>query len=478
MRCKAVFYILMLALVFLPIKISALQTDTISVAMEPDSRECFDILLPDNMGVVLPGRFEYRIAVYPEPNETWLDLTEITIRTDESEAVLVPVCFSSAGKPIGNCSEPFELVITAAGPAELPEKRITGRACVARNRDVDTGKAPAKEGEAGTVDVFDMALEKEIQYARPGEPANYTVLMQSQAGVTVDLEVLSEGESIVKKTVEFGDERFAAVNFTLKAAQTGEYGFIVYGKVGGCEDNICAKQVAGTLVVTDNAVSEGSFTVSLFPRNINVKGLEPVDFRASVANNMGSAKGFLLSLELPEGVRSDFSSESVEVPAGGMKTAMFSVTPERGSSQFTIKVNATADVEGKAVTKSATSYLSTDEMLTDVQRLAEEAGTEEADDVVDEYVRRYTDAGYGEEELDDYGEVVGTLEAMTPEENGDGGEYGYDDGTDGAGERGGEGWPMWVYGLMAAAVVGGVLLFIKFFRGGGSGLDQEFKLEK
>lgn len=476
MQLKEAFLFLVLAVILLFPEASAIQTDTIFISMAPESRECFDILLPDNMGVVLPGRIEYNIVVYPEPEETWLDLTEITIRTDENEAVLIPVCFSSVNKSIGDCSEPFELTITARGATDLPEKKITGRACVARNRDVDTGRDVNESKRTGAgVDVFDVALEKEVQYARPGKPVNYTILLQSQAGVTVDLEVLSEGKSIVKKTVEFGEERFTAVNFTLKAAQAGEYRFIVVGKVRGCGDKICTKQVVGTLVVTDRSVSEGGFMVSLFPRNINVKGLEPVEFRASVTNNLGSAKTFLLFLELPEGLRSDFSGESVEVPQGGKRTVTFTVTPEMGSSQFAIKVNATTDVEGKAMTKSATSYLSTDEMLTDVQRLAEEAGTEEADDVMDEYVRRYMDSEYGEG-LDDYRETVDTLEEMIPEEGieEDGMEDGYDDED---GNRDETGWPLWVYGLLVAGILGAVLVFMKFFKSGSSALDKEFDLE-
>ena len=99
---------------FMP-SVYAIQTGTISVSMPPDSRECFDILLPDNMGVVLAGRYEYRISVYPGPEESWLDLTEITIRTDEDEAVLVPVCFSSVNK--SHSIVPATLPIPARFPA-------------------------------------------------------------------------------------------------------------------------------------------------------------------------------------------------------------------------------------------------------------------------------------------------------------------------------------------------------------------------
>jgi len=446
--------------------VSALQIDSISISMEPDSRECFDLVLPDDMGAVLAGKIEYRIAVVPNSAESWLDLTELAIRTDENEAVGVPVCFSSVGKPLGNCSEPFTLTIKAVGSQPLPEKTITGGACVSSTRDVDTGKPSGTPGTAGAVDAFDVALEKELLYAKPGEPANYTIMLQSQMGVTVDIEVTSGGKSIINKTAQFGRTNYTTATFTLKAAQTGEYRFTVAGKVRGCVAELCSKSVSGTLVVTDAAVSEAGFTVSLFPRSIDAKAGAPVEFRATVQNSMPSSGKFTLVLKLPSGVSSDFSQQQADIPAGDKTTAAFNVTPEKGSSQFAITINATAQSTGKS--KVATSYLSTDEMLTEVQRLAEKAGTDEANSIVDDYVKKYVEDG---DNLTDYGDAAIALESMAPEENAtDGGT----DAVDGDAEAG---TPIWIYGIAAAAVAVAAFAAYTFLGKKRGGLDKEFTLK-
>lgn len=459
MRCLIAF------LVFLTLvsTVSAIQTDTISITMPPDSRECFDILLPDNLGVIPAGRYEYNIVVYPDPSNSWLDLSEITIRPDENEAVLLPVCFFSMNQPIGNCSEPFELTIRAIGPTQIPEKRITGKACVGANQDVDTDKGSGP-------DIFDMALEKSLLYVKPGAKANYVVMIQSQAGVTVDMEVLSQGQSIINKTSQFGQERFSNATFMLTAATKGEYKFTVVGKVRGCSDKVCTKTLGGTLVVTDNPPEERGFTVSLFPKNIDVKDRDPVSFKATIENNLGAAKTFTLSLNLPEGLESDFSQDSVDVSDGSKEVVEFTVTPEIGSELFTLSVNASVD----GSTKEAVSYMSTDEMLTDVQNQADNVGTTDAEDAMDEYVRRYMESDFNES-LEGYEETAIALDEMAVQDDTDGTEEIDDYDPTETEEPDEEGIPIWIFIIIAGAGLAGSLAFMKL-RKGKQDLDKEFKL--
>ncbi|MFH1294425.1 MAG: hypothetical protein ABIH90_00600, partial [Candidatus Aenigmatarchaeota archaeon] len=276
-------------------------------------------------------------------------------------------------------------------------------------------------------------------------------------------------KSIINKTAEFGEESFSTATFSLKAAQGGEYRFIVTGKVRGCAKELCTKSVSGKLMVSEKPIKETGFSISLFPSSIDIKGTNPVDFRATTENNMGDEKTFLISLDLPEGLRSDFYQENVTVPSDEKETVIFTVTPEMGSQQFSLSVNATLD----GTTKVATSYLSTDEMLTDTQNMAEHAGTEEAQSVVDDYVRRYIGSDYNET-LDDYGETVGTLGEMIPEDE----EPINDDDNGGItdDEEQPDGMPVWVYGIIVAVAVAAGLLFLKF-KGNKQGLDEDFKLK-
>ena len=467
MPLKCFAFLAFITITFLAGETMAIQTDTISIAMEPDSRECFEIRLPDDMGAILTGKIEYHVTVVPDSVESWLDLTELKIRTDENEAVGVPVCFSSVGKAVGNCSEPFTLTIKAIGSQLLPDKTIIGGACVSSTRDVDTAGSGAKG--SGAVDVFDLALENALLYAKPGEPANYTIKLQSQMGVTVDVEVTSGGKSIVNKTVQFAQTNYTTATFTLKAAETGEYKFIVTGKVRGCRADLCSKSVSGTLVVTDQAVPETGFLVSLFPTNIDAKAMETVEFKATIQNNMPLSGKFTLLLKLPAGVSSDFTQKQTDVPANGKATVAFNVTPEKASSQFSLIINATSQSTGKS--KVATSYLSTDEMLTEVQRLAETVGTKEASSIVDKYIEKYNE---DETNLTAYEDAAITLDNMEPEENvtADGTDTPVDDGTDDT-----DGTPIWLYGIVAAGVVAVALVAYKLLGKKSGGLDQEFSLK-
>ena len=372
--------------------------DNLYIAMEPDKLVCFDIVLPDDMDVIVPGKIEYRILLNPPSSEeTWATLTEVVVRTDENNTVVVPICFSTYGKRIGQCSEKFTLTITGN---DLPAKTFEGGVCVSELPDIDTEKISGNETEKGLSDVnlFDMEIKKPVKFSTPNVPVNYTVMIQSYADITIDLDVESNGRLIVSKKVDFKEEEYKEVNFTLKARNTGIYNFSIIARVKNCDGSFCVKEREGQLIVKNYLEREGGFTVSLFPKNINVKNLVPVEYRLTITNNGFENDEFEINIQISDNLTADFQKKVVKVPVGYEKTIKFNVTPQSVSSLF----NITAVVTSGDVIKKDTAYLSTNEMLTDMLRRVER--NESDANKLNEWYSLYINSNYGDE-VDEYAEL-------------------------------------------------------------------------
>ncbi len=440
--------------------------DGLFFTMPPDEIECIDIVLPDNMGVFGMGKIEYELT--STASSDWADLTEENIvRTDENNTVIFPMCFYSFGRQEGECSEPY--VITIEAPALQLTKHWSGGACVSEFVDVDIGEGnDSWDVINDNVDLFDIGFEEGVIYSEPGEIVNYELSLQSYANITLDLVAQSMDLIIspMQRVVTFSssDPQRTATFAVSAPVQTGRYNFTIRARMRDCGSmDLCTKYVQAELVVTDEIPDNAGFTVSLFPNNINIRDLYPVLYRFTIQNG-DTPRTFTTDITLPSGLSSTFEPETINLVANEKKIISFTITPSSASAFYEIRVTATS--EGNM--KQATSYLSTNEMLTDAIR---EAGSIETDqenvnNELDEWIERYRRSGYGEN-MDDYQRLKGTF---SDAKQGQGGQINGDNGDE-TGD-GGILDNIWIIVLVVVIVVA-ALIFLMYKKSGKSVLERE-----
>ncbi len=379
--------------------------------------KCFDITLPDDAGAILKGEAEYRLQMDPAPYDTWSDLSDQIVRTDENNTVVIPVCFRSYGREIGTCAKPFTLSISSD---RTPTRTVSGGVCVSTYQDMDTGPA-LEEGEATSSgindnnDVLSMAFKKPIKYALPGGQATFTLQVQSHASLTVELTADSNATvSPVRSslaTSSAAPKRTLALTVTAPEEE-GEYGIDVTGRIRKCTGSHCTKHASATLAVQDTIPEEGGFTVSIFPSNYNVKDLEEVPFELAITNN-GPTDSFSITADFPEGIETDFEPSTVTVNGGEEGLMLYLVTPRKVSALYELEFT----VERGGIKKPVTAYLSTNELLTDAMREADEVKAlgdgaigQEVDESLEGFFERYQSREYGDE-LETYGDLKASLDS-------------------------------------------------------------------
>ncbi len=377
--------------------------------------KCFDITLPDDTGAILKGEAEYRLQMDPPPYDTWSDLSDQIVRTDENNTVVIPVCFRSFGREIGTCGKPFSLSISSD---RTPTRTVVGGVCVSTYHDVDSGPS-LKKGESANKglndnnDVISMAFKKPLQYALPGSQATFTLQLQSHATTTVDITV--DSNTTVSPVRSSLTTSKAAPKRTLTLTVTapeeaGEYVIDVAGKVKRCTGTHCMKHASTTLVVQDTLPEEGGFMLLVFPPNLNLKDLEPVLYEVTVFNN-GPPGSFSITADFPDGLETNFVPETLDVESGGDKSVILTVTPKKVSTLYEMEFT----VEKDGMKKAATAYLSTNELLTDAFReadgvkvLGDSSVDKDVDESLEGFFERYQSREYGDE-LETYGDLKASL---------------------------------------------------------------------
>jgi len=371
-------------------------TDNLYFTIEPNTIKCIDLILPDHIGNIIPGVYDYYITMTPLPERTWSDLSEQTLTTDENNTAIIPICFSSFNKPYNNCSDPFTLTVN------LYELNITrtfhGGVCISDHPDVDTTNSDSNDNMEtinDNADIFDLSLTNQHQFATPNENKTFTLFATSYADTTLDISVQTDA-SISPRNAQLtlnNETPSKKVNFIASASETGDYDIVFTARINGCNANTCTKTKTATLKVTDTEIEETGFTVNLIPENINVKRLAAVEYKL-IINNKGEKADFSLKLIKPSGITTTFSDEIIEIDSGE-ETITFFVTPMTASSLFEIE----AQVKSGNTTRTATSYLSTDELLTDTERDID--ALDEDSDIYEDWRNTYNSRDYGDE-LDTY----------------------------------------------------------------------------
>ena len=399
------FWLWFLALILLlPFSAQALP-DNLYFTLPNDTVKCINIVLPDDIDAILPGKIEYTLEMSPGPYQTWSDLSHQIVRTDENNTAVIPVCFRTFGKNPGDEAEPFTLTITAPG---LPSRTVRGGVSVSGYPDMDTSQAQPGQNVSQIVnsqlDVFDMALKKRLQFASPGQAVTYILLLQSSANLNLDITArgnLTITPSSTTTALSSTHPRKEIALVITAPNKEGDYQFWITARIRGCSGSFCTKTVFGRLVVREEVPREAGWTVSLFPSNLNVKKLEPIKYTFTITNN-GPAKTFSVDAAMPYGLETDFQPKALEVAAGSEGMVEFTATPTESMTLYELEVSATAD----GLIKSDSSYLATNEMLTDTLREAGDikarADPETVDDI-NNALAKFSQA-YGQKE---YGEEIG-----------------------------------------------------------------------
>ncbi|UCD07868.1 MAG: hypothetical protein JSW41_02795, partial [Candidatus Aenigmatarchaeota archaeon] len=334
MKRILVFVFLMCAVLLFQSSQAYRLTDNLYFAMPNNTIECIDLILPDDSGFMGMGEYEYKITC----TSNWSDLTEQIVRTDENNTVRIPLCFSGFGRSNGECSPPFTIGIYSSMLGI--ENNWSGGVCISKYPDFDIVDEEAEDEDDvwdiinGNVDLFDIGFSLGILYVEPEKIATYSLLVESYASLTIDLDVKNTVLSIspLSETVQTSSSNpYHKIDFTINTpAQNGEYSFDVEANIRNCEGTFCRKVVKGILVVNDT-LPETGVLVYLFPQNINVKNLDPVFFMLTI-QNYEKEKTFLTIINIDPDTPTNFPRGSVVVAKDSYKTIEFTVTPNNVSS--------------------------------------------------------------------------------------------------------------------------------------------------
>lgn len=512
-------YIIALVLIILasfpifPIMSKALPTSgSLYISIPNASVKCANLILPDDGGYFGPGAVDYIITmVPPDPEKNWGGITEQIVTTDYNNTVVVPLCFSSINHPIGNCSRPF--VIRLSAPSISLDRTWDAGMCSSKYADFDTG-APAIGTKSGSItpadpltgldnaDIFSIGFSVAKKYIKPGETAEFTLWLQSQAELELNLTVKGEGGIKVNPAraslTTSADDSLHDINFTAgPMTEEKTYSFTVTARARNCgSGSMCARQARAELVVGQQEPKIDGFLVSIFPENINVKDMGDVIYRIVVNNFGDNDDEFSFGASLPDGVQSTFAPTTLTVPADEYRTMTFTVTPTEQSQSYELDFTVTSS---SGVTKPVTSYLSTNEQLTDARRsleaieqLGDSQTYGQAVDDVGKWYRSYQGSDYGED-LESYSSLQSDLQDARQPGSGDpdidvddGG--GIDVGTDNnvAGDvrettPGPDlfGKDIWILFVVILAILGAIMVFMKLSgRKMGLNMNEEIDLEE
>jgi hypothetical protein len=339
-------------------------TDGLYFTVPPNGTQEVYFILPDDVGTGL-GKADYFITTATN----WsVDLTEQLISTEENNTAIIPIKFYSAGRKEGECSN---YTVSISAPSLQITRKWSGGVCLSKYMDVDISKkgGDAKDVLNNNVDLFSVGFGTYAKNSRPGGTVPIEILVQSQASLTIDITLQSQASldrrSFAVQTSQGSQRKSITVNAS--ASSTGDYEITVTAKARNCSLSSCTKQSSMRLVVSENEPQEG-FAISLFPENLAVKSLEPVQYAFTLQNNYGEERIFAVNIEKSLDLDSSFILDYVTVPGLSEKSVDFNVTPRNQTGFYEIKVVASS----KSVERMASAYLSVNEMVSDAYRNADD----------------------------------------------------------------------------------------------------------
>ncbi len=340
-------------------------TDGLYFTVYPNSTQEVYFILPDDVGAG-PGKADYFINTVTD----WdMNLHQMTVKTEENNTVITPIKFYSSGKKEGDCSN---YTITISAPSLKLSKSWKGGVCLSKYMDVDIS---SKAGDAKSilndnVDLFSAGFRTYTKSARPGEAVPLEIMIQSQASLAIDVTLESraslDNKSFLVFTNQSSEQKILLVNAS--APTSGSYDITLTAKARNCSLASCTRQSSVRLLVSASE-PQGGFAVSIFPENLAIKKLEPVSYAFTLQNNYKEEADFLVDVLAPPELDSSLVIGNFTVPGLSERTVNFTVTPRNQTGFYEIKVEARMNDSEKV----AYAYLSTNEMVSDVYRNADEA---------------------------------------------------------------------------------------------------------
>ncbi len=388
--------------------------DNMHISIPPNDYIYIDVVIPDDLGVYTDGEYEY--VIESTAGSEWDDLTTQKVTTDISNTVVIPIQFRTYGKAVGTCTGPFEIILSS--PELEKTKKWSGEVCISNYTDIDITPVSGRSGMDvlnDNMDLFDAAFVPERKVVHAGAETSVSLNVESYASLDFDITLGNElnmtAEDMHISVSKLKPSKSVYINIT--APETpGEYVYTATVKAD-CSESFCERTIKGTLIVVERGkdLTDVPYTMTIFPTGINVKELKPIDYVLSIYNP-GRPKTISVNVTVPEGLTTDFISRDISLSEGEEKRIDFTITPETPMSFNIVKIIATYGGKSRFIT----TQISTNEMLSDSMRLADDVISNtsgKAADVnaaMEDWMNKYKESSYGEE-LSDYTSLKDRLKA-------------------------------------------------------------------
>lgn len=399
----------------------ALESGTVFSVGPGTGYKCVYVNLPQDLGIGAVNQKSETIIESNKDSSPWVDTTYSKVVIEPGVQNKNPVCFYYSGREEAEFSF-YSIKLSSLGLGV--KNTISGGLCISNYADVDTGVDTENANDVckllnDNADIIDLSFAEDVTQAKPGEVVSKTLYVTSYANLRMRLSISSDmqndfGEPVVTTSPS---KPMLSRTFKIKAPDhEGDFGFTVQAQVEGCTINACTKQKQGTISVSQDA-KEG-FSVSVIPRNINLKGAEEMLFRV-VITNKEDTKNFTIEATSDPSLAMEPETKDVSVEKDKEKTTLFKVTP---GSEKLYRLDFKISTATEETTTSA--YVTIGELLTDALRYSEEVEKnappsllEEITKAKKEYEEKYNQTSYGDD-LKNYEDFQKTLDEAQMEIDG------------------------------------------------------------
>lgn len=388
--------------------------DNFYFTMPPDASRCFSVRLPIDLNTLTRGYCTLNTS-----SDFPMNLKFIKTFAEAVNIVKVPLCFYSEGKRDGDFAY-YRIMAEALGL----HKEFNGGICVSGTQDVESRKLA--EGRSpcdlinGYEDLFYIAFLEPVQWALPGTRINYTLLIQSMK--PLELEVTFESglqvspQRVSVKIPKGG--RAEPVSLEVRAPGSGEHDIRAKARVktadGYCDIPFCEMEARARLIA--GGAARPGFDLLVFPQFLSVDFAKPVPYTVFIENS-GQEAGFIVQIELPEGLEADWTRKVISVSKGERKELPLNITPQiREAGDYMITFTASSG----GIERVQEAYLSVRETESDILRRwnaingsMPEAGREKLQFEVDRFVADYRMKGFDFEDYKKMDRLLKEAENMT-----------------------------------------------------------------
>ena len=379
--------ILLISAVLVP---NAAAQDVTYLAMSPDTQFCISVIFGDH------GRGEYTLTIDDPayPGAGWVDTHRTSFTSGSLNPVIIPVCFSTKGRRIGD-----EALLRFT--LETPEEEMIFHygVCVSKQEDADVAESSYNPCDAASshTDLFAFDLAESEKFSLTGEKVTFKLLLSSEFDLTLSLDKDSGPVMNITSTRVTTPGEHSIDIVIDSPREPGDYAFTVTAKADDCSYPSCEKRVSGVLHVSPSTGQQG-FRVELSPKNKNVVGMQAAAFFLTI-HNFEAEQTFNLDVDFDSNLKSNFIPLAVKVGKDKSRQIEFTVVPQSSDHKlYMISAAVQGEIGGR---KTAESFLTIEEPVADIQRKVESDPSlkDDADDYADKYG--------AEPSIDDWKDVQG-----------------------------------------------------------------------